>query len=55
MLSKIIQFVKNHSNDILIFLVIFLLCLLCFGAGMITQFYLQKPALEIEQPLGAGE
>jgi len=49
MLSEIIQFVKKHSNDILLFLIIFLLCLLSFGLGILTQFYLQNtPPLEIE-------
>jgi len=48
MLSEIIQFVKKHSNNILLFLIVFLLCLLSFGIGMLTQYYLQKPDLEIE-------
>lgn len=49
MLSKIKQFFKTYFNDILLFLIIFLLCLLTFGAGMLTQHYLQKPPLEIEE------
>jgi len=49
MLSEIRQFFKSHLNDILLFLIVFLLCFLSFGAGILTQFYLQKPPLEIEQ------
>jgi len=48
MLSKIVEFVKKHSNNIFLFLIVFLLCLFSFGLGMLTQFYLQRPPLEIE-------
>jgi len=47
MLSKTIQFVKKYSNNIFLFLLIFLLCLLSFGVGYLTHFYLEKPLLEI--------
>jgi len=48
MLANIKNFFKSHLNDILLFLIIFLLCLLSFGAGILTQRHLQKPPLEIE-------
>ena len=50
MLSNIKQFFKSHFDKIFLFLIIFLLCLLSFGVGMLTQFYLQKSPLEIENP-----
>jgi len=39
---------KFNQKSILLFLIILLLCLFSFGVGMLTQFYLQKPNLEIE-------
>ncbi|MDI6883053.1 MAG: hypothetical protein QMC93_01075 [Patescibacteria group bacterium] len=54
MLSNLKNFFKTHSSNILfnilLFLIIFLLCLLSFGAGILVQHNLQKPALEIETP-----
>ncbi len=51
MLSNLKEFFKSHCDDILLFLTIVLLCLLVFGAGMLTQFALEKPPLQIEYPL----
>jgi len=51
MLSKMIQFVKKHLKDILLFLIIFLLCLLSFAIGMLVQFYAHKIPLDIESKL----
>lgn len=48
MLSKIIRFVKRNFKNILLFLIVFLLCLLAFGVGVIVQFYIQKEPLKIE-------
>lgn len=48
MLTKIKQFVKENSNNILIFIVVFLLCLFAFGVGMLVQSNLEKPKIEFE-------
>jgi len=48
MLPEIINFFKRHKDLMVLAAIVFLLCLLCFGLGMLTQFYLQKPPLEIE-------
>jgi len=51
MLTKLKQFFKSHIADIFIFLVVFLLCLLSFGAGIaVNRFYFQKTPLKIEVP-----
>ncbi len=47
-LSNFKRFFKSYSDNILLFLVIFLLSLFAFGAGILTQSYLQKTPLEIE-------
>jgi len=49
MLANLKEFFKFNLNKktILLFLIITLLCLFSFGVGMLTQFYLQKPNLEI--------
>ncbi len=39
---------ENNKNSIFLFLIVILLCLFSFGVGMLTQFYLQKPSIEIE-------
>ena len=44
----LIKINKLNKKSILLFLIVLLLCLFSFGAGMLTQFYLQKPNLEIE-------
>ena len=48
MLSDIINFFKAHLSDFLLVLIVFLLCLLSFGAGAAYQFYRQKPTVKIE-------
>jgi len=52
MLSNIIKFFKRNKDKILLIVMVFLLCLLSFGLGILTQFYLSKPPLEIEIPTG---
>jgi len=52
MLSDITKFFKRKSDLILLAAVVFLLCLLSFGLGILAQFYLQKTPLEIEIPAG---
>ncbi len=54
MLSDIIKFFKRRSDLILLLFVVFLLCLLSFGLGILAQFYSQKSPLEIENPAGEG-
>jgi len=49
MLTKITQFVKENSNNILLFIVVFLLCLLSFGAGMLVQYSIEKQPTEFQQ------
>jgi len=49
MLAKISEFFKLRKSLLLLVIVVFLFCLLSFGLGMITQFYLAKPVLQIEQ------
>jgi hypothetical protein len=49
MLTKITQLVKENSNNILLFIVVFLLCLLSFGAGILVQSSLEKPPIEFQQ------
>jgi len=44
----LIKINKVNQKSIFLFLIVLLLCLLSFGVGMLTQFYLQKPNLEIE-------
>lgn len=52
MLPDLINKIKRHKADILLAVTVFLLVLLAFGAGMVVQFYLQKPPLVIEAPAG---
>jgi predicted negative regulator of RcsB-dependent stress response len=49
MLANLKEFFKLNKKSILLFLIITLLCLFSFGVGMLTQFYIQKPNLEIEK------
>lgn len=51
MLSKIKYFFKTHFKNILLFLIVFLLCLLSFAIGMLVQFYTHKTHLEIQSNL----
>jgi len=50
MLANFKDFFKKYYNNILLTLIIILLFLLAFGAGMLTQFALEKPPLQIEYP-----
>ena len=50
MLTKISQFVNKNKENILLFIVVFLLCLAAFAAGMLVQRNLEKPSIEFEQP-----
>lgn len=50
MLTNFKDFFKNYYNNILLVLIVILLSLLAFGAGMLTQFALEKPPLQIEYP-----
>jgi len=44
------KFFKRNKQNILLIAIVFLSVLLSFGAGMVVQFYLQKPPLIIENP-----
>jgi|GEM_PF-3742904 len=48
-LANIINFVKKNLDSIILFLMIFLLCLLSFGAGVIFEREIKKPPLRIEK------
>jgi len=51
MLTNLKEFIKDNKlnqKSVLLFLIVLLLCLFSFGVGMLTQFYLQKPNLEIK-------
>ncbi|MDD4990165.1 MAG: hypothetical protein PHW31_02535 [Candidatus Pacebacteria bacterium] len=48
MLPDLINKIKRQKQNILLVIIVFLLVLLAFGAGMAVQFYLQKPSLTIE-------
>jgi len=50
MLPELVKIFKRNKDTILLVIIVFLLCLLCFGAGILTQFYLSKPLLKIETP-----
>jgi hypothetical protein len=47
MLAKIIDFVKTHFIDIMLFIIVALLMLLSFAAGFIMAKYQQKEPIEI--------
>ena len=49
MLAKIIDFVKVHSSDILLFLIIVLLVRLAFAAGFVTAREQFKEPIRIQQ------
>ncbi len=51
-LKEFFKFIsKLNKKSILLFLIIFLLCLFAFGLGMLTEFYIQRPILEIVKTL----
>lgn len=47
-LSKIIDYVKSHFNDIMLFIIVVLLVLLAYAAGYITAKYQAKQPIQIE-------
>jgi len=52
MLPNFIEKFKRHKDSVVLVAIVFLLCLLSFGLGFLTNFYLQKPPLTIENPAG---
>jgi len=52
MLTKILRFVKENSSNILLFVVVFLLCLAAFAAGIIVQRNFEKTPIEFQQSMG---
>lgn len=50
MIAELTQFFKRQKQNVSLAIVVFLLVLLAFGAGMVAQFYLSKPPLVIETP-----
>jgi cell division septal protein FtsQ len=47
MLPNFLEKFKRQKQNILLAVIVFLLVFLSFGAGMIAQFYLTKPPLQI--------
>lgn len=48
-LSELKSFFKSNRDSIILVVLVFLLCLLAFGAGVLYQKSLEKPALEIDK------
>jgi len=48
-ISQIKLFFKKNNKEILLALIVFLLCLLSFGIGMLVEFCREKPPLKIIQ------
>lgn len=48
MLTKIQDFVKGRINDIILFIIVFLLVLLAFAAGYLSAKYENKEPIKIE-------
>ncbi|MBZ1356602.1 MAG: hypothetical protein KY054_02420 [Candidatus Nealsonbacteria bacterium] len=49
MLSKILKFVKDYQDDIILFLGVVLVSFLAFALGYITAKNQEKPHLEFEE------
>lgn len=52
MLSKIIQFVKTHQDDIILLIGIILISLLSFAAGYIVASWPEKESIQFEETQG---
>ena len=50
MLSKIIQFVKKHQDDIILLIGVILISLLSFAAGYIAAGLPEKEPIEVDKP-----
>ena len=48
MIAKILDFVKAHFSDIMLFIIVTLLIMLSFAIGFITARYLAKEPIQIE-------
>ena len=49
MLSKIIQFVKNHQDDIILLIGVILVSLFSFAAGYIIRAWPEKTPIQFEE------
>jgi len=49
MLAKIIQFVKNHQEEIVLFIGVFLISLLSFAAGYIVSENQKEETIKFEE------
>lgn len=47
MLAKILEFVKAHRVNIILFITVILLVLLSFAFGFITAKYQEKPQIQV--------
>lgn len=52
MLSKIIQFVKDHQDDIILLIGVILISLLSFTAGYIVGAWPEKESIQFEEIQG---
>lgn len=48
-ISKIVQFVKSRSNDIILIIIVALISLFSFGSGFLVAKYQEKEPLKIEE------
>ncbi len=55
MITKIIQFVKAHREDILLFIAVVLVSMFSFSLGFIVAKMEEKEPLEFKQPIYPDE
>ncbi|MBI4359181.1 MAG: hypothetical protein HY577_01150 [Candidatus Nealsonbacteria bacterium] len=51
MLTKLVNFVKDHSQDVILALLVALLSLLSFATGYLTARYQERESIQIESPV----
>lgn len=49
MFFRVKKFVQHNQNDIILFMVVFLICLLSFAIGYLIAKYQQKEPLKFEE------
>ncbi len=55
MITKIIQFVKAHQEDVLLFIAVMLVSMFSFSLGFIVAKMEEKEPLQFEQPVYSNE
>jgi len=51
MLSKILKFVKEYQDDLILFFGVIFLCFFSFALGYIIAKNEEKPSLEFQEPI----